>query len=91
MADRINDMRVKLHERLTKLGTPGSWQHILDQIGMFSYTGLSVKQSETLVQKFHIYLTSNGRISMAGLNDSNIDRFAEAMDWVVRNVNETKL
>jgi aspartate aminotransferase len=86
MADRIQLMRKVLFEKLTALQTPGSWNHIIDQIGMFSYTGLSPTQSKTLVEKFHIYLTSNGRISMAGLNTSNIDQFAKAMDWVVRNV-----
>ena len=34
-------MRKGLQERLEKLGTPGSWKHITEQIGMFSFTGLS--------------------------------------------------
>ncbi len=33
MADRILAMRAGLRERLEKLGTPGSWNHITDQIG----------------------------------------------------------
>ncbi len=40
MADRIIAMRAGLRERLEKLGTPGTWNHITDQIGMFSFTGL---------------------------------------------------
>ena len=36
-------MRLGLRERLEKLGTPGAWDHITAQIGMFSYTGLSGK------------------------------------------------
>ncbi len=40
MADRIISMRHGLRERLEKLGTPGTWNHITDQIGMFSFTGL---------------------------------------------------
>ena len=39
MADRVIAMRTGLRERLEKLGTPGTWNHITDQIGMFSYTG----------------------------------------------------
>jgi len=36
MAKRIIDMRVELHRLLTQeLKTPGSWGHIVDQIGMF--------------------------------------------------------
>ena len=34
-------MRTQLYEALVKRGTPGKWNHIVDQIGMFSYTGLS--------------------------------------------------
>lgn len=34
-------MRVALRENLEKLKTPGKWEHITQQIGMFSYTGLT--------------------------------------------------
>ena len=43
MAHRIKAMRKKLREELEQLETPGSWKHITEQIGMFSYTGLSSK------------------------------------------------
>lgn len=68
MATRINEMRLCLYGKLIEKKTPGDWNHILNQIGMFSYTGLTKLQSETLVTKFEVYLTNNGRISMAGLN-----------------------
>ncbi|KAI9175637.1 Aspartate aminotransferase, cytoplasmic [Blastocladiella emersonii ATCC 22665] len=86
MSGRIQAMRTQLFDALQKLGTPGSWQHILDQIGMFSFTGLTVAQSQAMRTKFHIYMTDNGRISMAGLTTKNVQYFAESMDWVVRNV-----
>ena len=41
MANRIKDMRTYLKKKLEDLGTPGTWNHITDQIGMFSYTGLN--------------------------------------------------
>jgi aspartate aminotransferase len=41
MANRVLDMRKGLKEHLEQLGTPGTWDHIVTQIGMFSYTGLS--------------------------------------------------
>lgn len=43
MADRILTMRSELRARLEALKTPGTWNHITDQIGMFSYTGLNRK------------------------------------------------
>lgn len=41
MSSRIRLMRQALFDELTKLGTPGTWNHIVNQIGMFSYTGLN--------------------------------------------------
>lgn len=43
MASRIKQMRQMLHAKLKALGTPGNWDHIIQQIGMFSFTGLSRK------------------------------------------------
>ncbi|KAJ3567392.1 hypothetical protein NP233_g6393 [Leucocoprinus birnbaumii] len=85
MANRIITMRKELYRLLTEeLKTPGNWDHIINQIGMFSFTGISPEQSQALVEKAHVYLTGNGRISMAGLNSHNIRYFAEALDKVVR-------
>jgi aspartate aminotransferase len=86
MADRIMEMRKVLYELLLKKETPGTWNHIVDQIGMFTFTGLTPGQCKSMVDKYHIYLTMNGRISIAGLNAANVELFAESMDWVVRNV-----
>jgi aspartate/tyrosine/aromatic aminotransferase len=51
-----------------------------------SFTGISTAQSKALVEDAHVYLTANGRISMAGLNSKNLRYFAEALDRVVRTV-----
>jgi aspartate aminotransferase len=85
MADRIISMREKLYLTLKdELNTPGEWKHIKSQIGMFSFTGLTAQQTKILANKAHVYMTSNGRISMAGLNGSNIEYFALSVDRVVR-------
>lgn len=85
MAERIISMRKELFRLLTEeLKTPGNWEHIINQIGMFSFTGLNKDQSKALVEKAHVYLTENGRISMAGLNSKNIRYFAESLDKAVR-------
>ena len=44
MAERILLMRKMLYDKLKALGTPGTWNHIVEQTGMFSYTGLNGKQ-----------------------------------------------
>lgn len=41
MSGRIQEMRKGLRSRLECIKTPGTWDHITDQIGMFSYTGLT--------------------------------------------------
>jgi aspartate aminotransferase len=90
MAGRIIDMRKALRSKLEALGTPGTWNHITDQIGMFSFTGLSEKQVLELRDVAHVYMTKNGRISMAGLNTGNVDYFAKAVDKVVRETSQTQ-
>ncbi|KAI0482169.1 aspartate aminotransferase [Xylariaceae sp. FL0804] len=85
MAGRIIDMRTQLRARLEELnGRPDSWRHITDQIGMFSFTGLTEDQVLRLRRDAHIYCTTNGRISMAGLNTKNVDYVARAIDKVSR-------
>ncbi|PPJ60774.1 hypothetical protein CBER1_02341 [Cercospora berteroae] len=84
MSGRIKEMRKAVRTRLEEAKTPGTWNHITDQIGMFSFTGLNEKQVEKLRSEYHIYMTKNGRISMAGLNTKNIDYFAKSVDAVVR-------
>jgi aspartate/tyrosine/aromatic aminotransferase len=64
VSDRIKKMRKLLREELLAIQTPGNWDHIVSQIGMFSYTGLTTKQCEYLMEKKHIYLLKTGRISM---------------------------
>jgi len=85
MAHRIISMREELYRLLTEeLKTPGSWGHITKQIGMFSFTGLNAAQSQAMNDNAHVYMTTNGRISMAGLNTNNIRYVAESMDKAVR-------
>jgi aspartate aminotransferase len=41
VSHRIIEVRALLRKKLEDLKTPGTWEHITSQIGMFSYTGLS--------------------------------------------------
>jgi len=86
MAKRIQSMRGALLTELKKLGTPGDWTHVTSQIGMFSYTGLTPKQVEKMIKTHHIYMLSNGRISMAGVNSKNVAYIAKAIHDCVTTV-----
>ena len=44
MADRIILMRIQLKDLLTRADSQRNWNHIVDQIGMFCYTGLNSEQ-----------------------------------------------
>ena len=79
MADRIIQMRQELYDGLKANGCPGSWEHVVNQIGMFTYTGLKPAQVEILTNKWHVYLTKDGRISMAGLSSPKCKYLADAM------------
>ncbi|CAH1104684.1 unnamed protein product [Psylliodes chrysocephalus] len=86
MSSRIIDMRKQLREALEQLDTPGNWSHLTKHIGMFSYTGLNEIQSEHMVKKHHVYLLCSGRISMAGLNPSNVHYVAKAIHETVSSI-----
>lgn len=68
MADRIIEMRSTLYDLLVKeLGSKKEWGHIKSQIGMFCFTGLTPEQVAVLTKEHHVYLTKDGRISVAGI------------------------
>lgn len=83
MADRIISMRQELFDALTTRGTPGDWSHIIKQIGMFTFTGLNSSQVAFMTQEYHIYMTSDGRISMAGLSSRTVPHLADAIHAAV--------
>jgi len=85
MADRVLGVRGMLRTGLELKGTPGTWNHITDQIGMFSFTGLTEAQCDRLINVHHIFLLKSGRISLAGLNKGNIQYMIDAVDETVRN------
>ncbi|KAF7586735.1 hypothetical protein BBP40_008395 [Aspergillus hancockii] len=85
MISRLRRMRLALWEELRQLQTPGSWDHLLDECGMFSCTGLDSNQVDLLQKQFHVFMLKSGRISLSGLNEGNISYVARAIDAVVRD------
>lgn len=90
MSHRILATRQKFYTLLTKLSTPppsqslDSWSHLTTQIGMFTYSGLNKTQIKILKERAHIYMTDDGRLSIAGLNDANLPYVTESLDRVMR-------
>jgi len=85
MADRILEVRQRLTDGLNEANCGNQkWNHITDQIGMFSYTGLKEPQCVALTRDYHVYLLKSGRISLAGLNNGNLQYFIDSMVQVCK-------
>ncbi|XPT00018.1 Aspartate transaminase [Ascochyta lentis] len=84
MSSRINEMRWRLRQELERLETPGTWNHLTDQIGMFGFTGLTPAQCQRMKSVHHVHMPSSGRISISDLNAGNVVHVATAIDEVVR-------
>jgi aspartate aminotransferase len=79
---RLNTVRSKLYEKLDKSNY--NWDHLLKQRGMFVYTGLSPEQVIRLRNEYSVYATEDGRFSISGINDNNVDYLANAINEVIK-------
>merc|ERR1711953_681213 len=84
MADRIINMRTKLKAGMERNGSSQNWDHITDQIGMFCFTGMKPEQVEKITKDFSVYLTKDGRVSVAGVSSQNVDYLAHAIHDVTK-------
>jgi len=82
MADRILEMRALLKAKLEEAGSTHNWEHVTSQIGMFAFTGMTGEMCDELRDKYNIFLTRDGRVSIAGINSGNVDYIAEAIHSV---------
>ena len=46
---------------------------------MFAFTGLTEPEVLELRSKYHIYLTNDGRVSMAGVTTGNVEYLASSI------------
>lgn len=88
MSKRIRSARELLFQKMREKGTPGNWEHIVKQHGMFTFTGLTAKQCKFILEKYHVYALSSGRINMCAITTTNVDYVAKAFDDAVRNVKD---
>ena len=83
MRVRIKAMRQKLVDSLKAAGVQQDMSFIIQQIGMFSYSGLTKDQMVRLRSEFGVYGTDTGRMCVAALNSKNIDYVCAAIAKVV--------
>ncbi|MEK7892190.1 amino acid aminotransferase [Burkholderia contaminans] len=76
---RIKRMRGALKARLDSRVPGRSFDALVAQRGMFSYTGIAAADVERLRTGHGVYLLRSGRMCIAGLNDANVDHVANAI------------
>ncbi len=83
MRERIKVMRKQLVEKIRALRADFDFSFIVEQRGMFSYSGLTKEQVRRLREEYSIYAIDSGRICVAALNTKNIDYVAQAIAKVL--------
>ena len=83
MRVRIKAMRQALVDKLKAKAPQHNFDFVIQQRGMFSYSGLTKAQVERLKTEFSIYAVDTGRICVAALNSRNIDRVVDAIAKVL--------
>ncbi len=83
MRERIKVMRREFVEKVRALRADFDLSFIVDQRGMFSYSGLTKEQVHQLRDEYSIYAIDSGRICVAALNSKNIDYVAQAVAKVL--------
>ena len=83
MRVRIRAMREAFVTKLKAKAPTHNFDFVVQQRGMFSYSGLTKAQVEKLKTDYSIYAVDTGRICVAALNSRNIDRVVEAIAKVL--------
>lgn len=83
MRDRIKVMRRQLVDKIRALRADFDFSFVVQQRGMFSYSGLTRGQVQRLREEFSVYAIDSGRICVAALNSGNVDYVARAIAAVL--------
>ena len=83
MRDRIKTTREDFVSALEQAGVSRNFRFLMDQKGMFSFTGITVDQVKRLREEFAIYMVNSGRINVAGITPSNLAQVTHAIKTVI--------
>ena len=79
MAGRLRNARNRLATALARARPDLDSSWIASQRGMFALLGIGAEAVQRLREEHHIYIVGDSRINLAGLNDGNTERVAEAI------------
>jgi aromatic-amino-acid transaminase len=83
MRERIRTMRRQLVDKLRERVPAADFSFVLQQQGMFSYSGLTREQVIRLREQYAVYAIESGRICVAALNSKNIDYAVDSIAKVL--------
>jgi len=79
MRKRIQHMREQFVHDMKQTGCSQDFSFLLNQRGMFSFSGLTPMQVDWLRSEKGIYIIGNGRINVAGMTPSNLPLLTQAI------------
>ncbi|MFI8418223.1 amino acid aminotransferase [Serratia sp. NPDC078593] len=79
MRQRIHRMRQLFVNTLQEKGAKQDFSFIINQNGMFSFSGLSKEQVLRLRDEFGVYAVNSGRVNVAGMTPDNMAPLCEAI------------
>lgn len=83
MRTRIHAMRGLFAATLADKGVEQDFSFMKEQRGMFSFSGLSPQQVETLREEKSIYIVGSGRVNVAGMTADNMELLCESIAGVL--------
>lgn len=83
MRDRIKLLREQFVSTMKTTGNGHDFGFLLDQCGMFSFSGLNKMQVDQLKAEHGIYIVGSGRINVAGMQESKMGAFCSAVAQVL--------
>jgi len=83
MRDRINGTRTLFTEKMSERLPDVDFSFIEKQNGMFSFSGLTAEQVDSLKDEHAVYAVRSGRINVAGITPGNVDALCDAIAAVV--------
>jgi len=79
MRSRIHAMRHQFVQGMRAAGCPTDFSFLLNQKGMFSYSGLTPVQVDWLRSQKALYMVGTGRINVAGITSHNLPALCTAI------------
>ena len=76
-------MRISLNSNLIELGTNKDFSFMVDQNGMFSFSGISKEDVHKLRKDYSIYIVDSGRVNIAGITSKNIQYISESINKIL--------